>query len=102
MKVAVTGASGHIGNTLCKELLMQGYEVKALLLENEEDLKQPEIEIIRGNILDKESLNELCKDVDYVFHLAAMISIDKKSKASFTKSMLQVRKILLKPANLKK
>jgi len=80
MKVAVTGASGHIGNNICTELLNQGYKIKALLLEDEEDLRQPEIEIIRGNILDKESLNELCKDVDYVFHLAAMISIDKKEQ----------------------
>ena len=39
MKVAVTGASGHIGNNLCSELLKQGFEIKALLLENEEDLK---------------------------------------------------------------
>ena len=80
MKVAVTGASGHIGNTLCKELLDQGYEIKALLLEDENDLKQPEIEIIRGNLLNKESLVELCRDVDFVFHLAAKISIDKKEQ----------------------
>lgn len=79
MKVAVTGACGHIGNTLCKELLNQGYEIKALLLECEE-LKLPGIEVVRGNILDKASLVELCRGVDYVFHLAAIISIDKKDK----------------------
>ena len=79
MKVAVTGACGHIGNTLCKELLEQGYKIKALLLECEE-LKQPGIEIVRGNILNKESLVELCHGVDYVFHLAAIISIDKKDR----------------------
>lgn len=79
MKVAVTGACGHIGNTLCKELLDQGYEIKALLLECEE-LNQPGIEVLRGNILDKKSLTKLCQGVDYVFHLAAMISIDKKDQ----------------------
>lgn len=79
MKVAVTGACGHIGNNLCRELVNQGYKVKALLLDCEE-LNHPEIEIIRGNILDKNSLIELCQDVDYVFHLAAIISVDKKDQ----------------------
>lgn len=79
MKVAVTGACGHIGNNLCKELLVQGFEIKALLLECEE-LNGPGIEVVRGNLLDKASLLELCKGVDYVFHLAAIISIDKKDK----------------------
>lgn len=79
MKVAVTGACGHIGNNLCKELIEQGFKVKALLLECE-TLNQPEVEIIRGNILDKESLYELSKDVDYLFHLAAIISVDKKDQ----------------------
>lgn len=80
MKVAVTGASGHIGNTLCKELLDRGYEIKALLHDDDDDLKKPGIELIRGNILDKNSLLQLCRDVDYVFHLAAKISIDKKEQ----------------------
>lgn len=79
MKVAVTGACGHIGNTLCKELLDRGYKIKALLLECE-DVKQPGIEIVRGNLLNKESLVELCHGVDYVFHLAAIISVDKKDR----------------------
>lgn len=80
MKVAVTGASGHIGNTLCKELLSKGYEIKALLHDDEDDLRKPGIELIRGNILDKNSLVQLCREVDYVFHLAAKISIDKKEQ----------------------
>ena len=79
MKVAVTGACGHIGNNLCKELLDQGFEVKALLLDCEE-LNQPEVEVIRGNVLNPDSLISLCSDVDYVFHLAAIISIDKKDQ----------------------
>jgi len=70
MKVAVTGACGHIGNNLCKELLDQGFEVKALLLDCEE-LNQPEVEVIRGNVLNPDSLISLCSDVDYVFHLAS-------------------------------
>jgi dihydroflavonol-4-reductase len=80
MKVAITGASGHIGNTLCKELLDRGYKIKALLHNDEDDLKKPGIELVKGNILDKGSLDKLCKEADVVFHLAARISIDNKDR----------------------
>ncbi|MBN9295151.1 MAG: NAD-dependent epimerase/dehydratase family protein, partial [Flavobacteriia bacterium] len=31
MKVAVTGASGHIGAAVCRELISRGYEVAVLV-----------------------------------------------------------------------
>jgi dihydroflavonol-4-reductase len=80
MKVAVTGASGHVGNAICKQLINDGITIKALLHTDEDDLIKPEIEVVKGNILDKNSLLTLCKDVDVVFHLAAKISIDPKER----------------------
>ena len=35
MKCVVTGASGHVGNVLVRELVKKGYEVTALIHENE-------------------------------------------------------------------
>jgi len=36
--VAVTGASGHIGNVLCRKLIESGYSVKAYELGNKKKL----------------------------------------------------------------
>ncbi len=80
MKVAITGASGHVGNCLCKQLISTGVTIKALLHDDDDDLNKPEIEVVRGNILDKSSLVRLCKDADIVYHLAAKISLDNKQK----------------------
>ena len=78
MKVAITGASGHIGNCLTRILIDQGAKVKTLVHKIDHDLKDLDVEIIRGDLLNPQSLDVLCKDVDFVFHLAARISIDKK------------------------
>ena len=73
----VTGATGHIGNVLVKELVKRGEKVRALVLPDEDltPLNGLDIEIVKGNILDKSSLVAAFKGVDYVFHLAGIISI---------------------------
>jgi len=78
MKVAVTGASGHVGNYLCKLLLEKGYEVRALHFEEEEDPNLPGVELISGNVLNPSSLELLCDGVGIVFHLAAIVTIDNR------------------------
>lgn len=79
MIVAVTGASGHIGNCLVKELKKQGAGIKVLVHNSRSDLDEMDVELIRGNLLEPESLNKLCDGVDVVFHLAAQIAIDNSS-----------------------
>ena len=76
MKVAVTGASGHIGNCLVRELIKKGAHVKALVHNFENDLGRMDIELIRGDLLNVDSLKMLCEGVDTAFHLAAEIALD--------------------------
>ncbi|MCX6265854.1 MAG: NAD-dependent epimerase/dehydratase family protein [Bacteroidetes bacterium] len=75
MKIAVTGANGHVGINLCKSLLEQGHEVNALTHIHNQGLKHIPVRIVQGDILDRKSLLPLLHDVDIVFHLAAKISI---------------------------
>ncbi len=79
MKVAVTGASGHIGNCLVRELLKRSAQVKVLVHNFRNDLDTMNVEIVVGNLLEPGSLHQLCKGVDVVFHLAAQIAIDNRS-----------------------
>ena len=75
MKIAVTGANGHVGVNLCKALLEQGHKVKALTHQHTNGLHHIPVTLIKGDVLDKESLKPLLTDIDVVFHLAARISI---------------------------
>jgi dihydroflavonol-4-reductase len=76
-KVFVTGADGMLGNAICRELIKQGYLVKALCLNNKNARTLEEIspEIIFGNVLDKELLLKEMKGCTYVIHVAAMTDI---------------------------
>ncbi len=83
IKALVTGADGFIGSHLTEALLRDGYKVKALSQYNSfnywgwlEDVKPcPELEVISGDIRDPHFCKHITKDVDIVFHLAALIAI---------------------------
>ncbi len=89
--VLVTGAGGFIGSHLLESLVNQGSRVKALIhynsmnnwghLENTDTIKQGKIEVIAGDILDFNFIKKIIKDVDVVFHLAALISIPYSYRA---------------------
>ena len=78
----VTGADGFIGSHLTESLLTQGVKVKALALYNsfnnwgwlEVIPQNKNLEIITGDIRDPHFCKLLVKDVDIVFHLAALIA----------------------------
>jgi NAD dependent epimerase/dehydratase len=82
-KVLVTGADGFIGSHLVEMLFSQGFSVKALAQYNSfnnwgwlEDIEcKGDVEILAGDIRDPFFCNEICKDVDIIFHLAALIAI---------------------------
>jgi len=74
-KVAVTGASGHIGANLVRELLGRGYEVVALVRNSHLALDGLDVELVHGDILDMQSLRRAFRGVSQVYHLAALISI---------------------------
>ncbi|WP_281285611.1 NAD-dependent 4,6-dehydratase LegB [Sphingorhabdus contaminans] len=79
----VTGADGFIGSHLTELLVAEGYNVKALTLYNSfnhwgwlEDVDcLKEIEVLNGDIRDPHYCKAITKDVDIVFHLAALIAI---------------------------
>jgi dTDP-glucose 4,6-dehydratase len=84
-KILVTGSDGFIGSHLVEELVKIGYKVKAFVYYNSfnnwgwletlpPDIME-NIEIFQGDIRDPNGVYEAMKDVDAVFHLAALIAI---------------------------
>ncbi len=78
MKIAVTGATGHVGTNLCRILIDQGHQVKVLIHSDAIGLEGLPLEFIRGDITNESDLENLCSGCDVVYHLAAFISIHKR------------------------
>jgi len=75
--VLVTGAAGHVGSALVRELLAEGEKVRALVLPDEElsGLEGLDVEIVFGNVLDRDALRSAMRGIDVVYHLAGIVSI---------------------------
>jgi dihydroflavonol-4-reductase len=73
--IAVTGASGHIGNVVCRLLSEKGYRVKAMYHSNQTSLQGLALEIVQGDVLNKADLARLIDGCDVVINCAAIISI---------------------------
>jgi dTDP-L-rhamnose 4-epimerase len=82
--VLITGGAGFIGSHLGDELLRHGYRVRVLdnLLPQVHgpDARRPEyldreIELIKGDVRDSNTLKKALDGMDAVFHLAAMVGV---------------------------
>ena len=74
--VAVTGASGHIGNNLVRELLRRGRRVRAITHAPARSLDGLGVEQLVADVRHPETLRAAFRGADAVVHLAARISID--------------------------
>lgn len=82
MLVAVTGASGHVGGNLIRELLKRGRKVRALVRPGDtRAIEGLEVERSYGDLLDQESLTRAFAGAEVVYHLAARISIRSGDEA---------------------
>jgi dTDP-L-rhamnose 4-epimerase len=83
-KVLITGGAGFLGSHLADELLSGGYAVR--VLDNLDpqvhgphakrpDYLDPEVELIVGDVRDKDAVRRAVRDVDAVYHFAAAVGV---------------------------
>jgi UDP-glucose 4-epimerase len=77
MRVLVTGGAGFIGSHIVEHF--QG-KAHVRVLDNlrsgyKENIDALDVEFNEGSVTDRASVKQGVKDVDYIFHLAAMISV---------------------------
>jgi UDP-glucose 4-epimerase len=78
----VTGGAGFIGSHIAERLLSDGHKVRVLdnfVAGKEENLKQigGEVDLVRGDIRDRQVLSDAMKGVYVVFHEAALGSVPR-------------------------
>src|SRR4051812_41520823 len=82
--VLITGGAGFIGSHLADELLEQGYAVR--VLDNlaaqvhgpsgqRPSYLNPEIELLHGDVRNREMVRQALRGIDAVFHFAAMVGV---------------------------
>lgn len=80
MKVLITGGAGFIGSNLAKRLVEDGHSVvvlDSLLRGNKLDKETySQIEFIKGDVRDFQTVNQASKNCDLIFHFAAVLGVD--------------------------
>jgi nucleoside-diphosphate-sugar epimerase len=90
MKILLTGPFGNVGESTLDELLRRGYDVRCFdkVTRHNKKIqklmsKKGEFETIWGDIRNKEQVQEIVKDVDYIIHLAAVIPPEADEKIEY-------------------
>jgi nucleoside-diphosphate-sugar epimerase len=93
----LTGASGHVGQNLLRELLSRGETVRALV-RGSSDLKTFEglkLETAQGDLNDPASLRAAAKGCDRVYHCAARVqTVRGRERALYDTNVLGTRNLL--------
>ncbi len=83
-RVLITGGAGFIGSHLADDLLDRGYTVRAFdclspQVHGPEQRRpaylDPEVELVTGDLRDRELVRRTLRDVDIVVHLAAKVGV---------------------------
>jgi dTDP-L-rhamnose 4-epimerase len=84
MRILITGGAGFIGSHLADELLERGYRVRALDSlapqvhgpgARRPDYLSSDVELIVGDVRDKDTVQRALSGVDAVYHLAAAVGV---------------------------
>ncbi|RKY86090.1 hypothetical protein DRQ09_06505 [candidate division KSB1 bacterium] len=81
-KAFVTGGTGFIGGHLIESLLKKGYKVSCLVRKNSNKsmIENMNVEVIEGDLNEKELLKERLGEFEYVFHFAGLTKAKKKEE----------------------
>lgn len=100
-KIVITGASGHIGYHVSKQLLGLGHDVSLLIRKenpNTDDLKSLGAKIHFVNLLQPVTYEKLLKNADVLFHLASENTTETKNEERIIENTFGLTKTVLEAA----
>jgi dihydroflavonol-4-reductase len=69
----VSGATGFLGRHLVRALIGAGHQVRAVVRRESLSLEWEGAQLVRGDVLDPETLEAACEGADVVYHLAGRV-----------------------------
>jgi len=84
MLIAVTGAAGHVGENLVRELASRGRQVRALIHRTPIQFQNPLVDTVAADVMDLDSLKRAFSGIDVVYHLATCIPFAQKQHQEVT------------------
>ena len=96
MKVLVTGATGFLGKYVVKELVTEGYFVRAFG-RNEavgQSLVSDQVEFFKGDLSSKQAVEEACKGVEMVVHAGALSTVWGPWESFYQSNVLGTQHVL--------
>jgi farnesol dehydrogenase len=85
MAILITGSTGYIGSLLTLKLADQDENIRILCRRDPElkEFNRPNIEVVRGDINDRQSLVKAMQGIDKVYHMAAYARLWAKDFSIF-------------------
>ena len=85
--ILVTGATGYVGGRLIPALLEGGYRVRAMGRSLEKLacrpwVRHPQIELVQGDVLDRQSLEKACRGCRAAYYLVHSMIAQKRKFAA--------------------
>jgi len=74
----ITGGAGFLGINLCRHLLARGQRVRSLDIAPFDYPERDAVEVIQGDIRDRETVEQAMVGVDMVVHCAAALPLDSE------------------------
>lgn len=90
--ILITGATGRIGRHLVNALLKTGESVRVLVREKMTEFEN--VEIVYGDLIDKESLRKAVDGVDIVYHLAASVDYSAPQDLMYRTNVIGTKNLL--------
>lgn len=101
MNVLVTGAAGHIGAHVCRELLLRGHRVTALVHNDARAIEGLAVTRFHGDLADQSTLIPAAQQCEAIIHAAGIIRLSYREddevyevNVSGTRNVLDVAKSL--------
>ena len=75
--VLITGGSGFIGRNFVETLLKHGAKIRVPIHKKKLPIKHKNLEKIYADLNNLDDCKKVCKNIDYIFHAAGMVSASK-------------------------
>ena len=94
MHALVTGAGGFLGQHITRQLVARGHKVRALSRGKYPILDELEVESVQVDIQDAAVVEQACRGIDTVFHVAAVAGIWGKWQTYYGINVLGTRNVI--------